>query len=82
MKNKLYKLLIIKEQGGNWSKYLDNLFLTVLGCQTNDDTFFFLGRLASLKFLDMPYFRSTIFDLMNMSDRFELTPCLKETIEK
>ena len=82
MKNKLYKLLVIKEQDGNWKKYLENLFLTVMACDdSKSDLFYFLGRLASLQYLDMIYFRATIFDLINMVDRLELKPCLKETIK-
>lgn len=81
-KNKLFKLLIIKEQGGNWQKYLEDIILTLLGFEQTNEIFIILGRLCSLQFLEYPYFRSTIFDLMPLIEKAELKLCIEKTTQK
>lgn len=73
MGNKLYKLLVIRESGGNWEKYLENLQLTLMGFKTTPELLLLMGRLSTLRFLDMKYFRSTIFDLIEIFNKIELT---------
>lgn len=84
MVNKLYKLLVIKEQDNNWKLYLDNLMLTFLGFEQDENLLIFLGRLATLRFLDMEYFRSTIFNLIEMVPKLNLKvnlgPTSKEVV--
>jgi hypothetical protein len=72
MKNKLYKLLVIREQGGNWQKYLENIQLTLMGFKMTPELLIVLGRISTLRFLEMQYFRNTIFDLMEIIDKVEL----------
>ena len=72
MKNKLYKLLVIREQGGHWQKYLENIQLTLMGFKMTPELLIVLGRISTLKFLEMQYFRNTIFDLMEIIDKVEL----------
>jgi len=69
LKNKLFALLCEREQNGEWEKFLDNLYIEIFGAEKFLTTINYLSlqaKMGSLKYLDYPYFRTTIFDCMSL----------------
>ena len=67
LQNKIFKILAIKEQNGNWQPYCQNVVLTLMQeTEVSEEAWILIGRLESLKFLNDTYFRKTILDLVNL----------------
>lgn len=68
-KNKIYGLLCEREKERDWENFLDNLIIELLGVPEEDRTINYyklLAKMSTLRFLRYEYFRSTIFDCMNL----------------
>lgn len=73
-KNRLFGLLCEREKNGEWKKYLDTLLIELSGFPEENKTINYLTlyyKLSSLKYLEYEYFRSTIFECMNLVDRVD-----------
>lgn len=69
LKNKLFGLLCEREKGRDWEKFLDSIIIELMGYDENQKTINYhilLHKLSSLRFLRYEYFRSTIFDCMDL----------------
>lgn len=69
LKNRLFGLLCEFEKGREWEKFLDSIYIELMGYDENQKTinyYILMNKLASLKYLRYEYFRSTIFDCMNL----------------
>jgi hypothetical protein len=76
LKNKLFGLLCEFEKGREWEKFLDSILIEVIGIPEEQRTinyYILFYKLASLRFLKYEYFRTTIFDSMQLlTDKNEL----------
>ena len=75
LRNKFYSLLCEREENGKWEKFLDTIFIELLGYakELNSINFWMLlGKVASLRYLSYEYFRSTIFECMNLVVKTDL----------
>ena len=69
LKNKLFGLLCEQEKGRDWEKFLDSILIELEGFPEEEKTINYLSlyhKIASLRYLSYPYFRSTIFDAMSL----------------
>ena len=69
MKSKLFGLLCEFEKGREWEKFLDSILIELLGYSEEEKTinyYILYYKLASLRYLKYEYFRTTIFDCMNL----------------
>lgn len=69
LKSKLFGLLCEYEKGREWEKFLDSILIELLGYSEEEKTinyFILYYKLSSLRYLKYEYFRSTIFDCMNL----------------
>lgn len=69
MKNKLFGLLCEFEKGREWEKFLDSILVEMMGYDESDKTinyYVLFYKLSSLRYLRYEYFRTTIFDCMNL----------------
>lgn len=69
LKSKLFGLLCEREKGRDWEKFLDSIIIELMGYDENQKTINYhilLHKLSSLRFLRYEYFRSTIFDCMDL----------------
>ena len=69
LKNKLFALLCEKEKNGEWESFLNNLYIEIFGNKSFLRTINYLelqAKMGALRYLDYPYFRSTIFDCMSL----------------
>ena len=72
LKNKLFGLLCEFEKEREWEKFLDSILIELLGYPEDQKTinyYILFYKLSSLKYLNYKYFRSTIFDAMNLVDK-------------
>ena len=68
-KNKLFGLLCEYEKNRDWDKFLDTIFIELMGVPEEKRTinYYILShKLSSLRYLSYKFFRSTIFDCMNL----------------
>lgn len=68
-KNKLFGLLCEFEKNREWEKFLDSILVEMMGWDESQKTinFYILYyKISSLRYLRYEYFRSTIFDCMNL----------------
>lgn len=75
MRDRLYSLLCEREEGGKWEKFTDTIFIELMGYAKELNSIHFwmlLGKVASLKYLSYEYFRSTIFECINLVGKVEL----------
>jgi len=73
IKNQIYKLLPLREEGGQWKKFLDMLLIELNGADNLfEDTINFVSLLAKLEALkqeyDMKTHRKVVFECINMVD--------------
>ena len=69
LKSKLFGLLCEKEKGREWEKFLDSIIIELLGYDEESKTinyYILFYKLSSLRYLRYEYFRSTIFDCMEL----------------
>lgn len=69
LKNKLFGLLCEREKGREWEKFLDSILIELMGYSEDARTinyYILFHKLSSLRFLRYEYFRSTIFDCMEL----------------
>ena len=69
LKNKLFALLCEREKNGEWESFLNNLYIEIFGNKNYLRTINYLelqAKMGALKYLDYPYFRTTIFDCMSL----------------
>ena len=71
----LYGLLCEKENKGKWEKYLDSIYIELLGFEEelNSINYWKLrGKISSLRYLNYFYFRKTIFECINLTNTLRL----------
>lgn len=69
LKNKLFGLLCEFEKDREWEKFLDSILVELMGYDESDKTinyYILFYKLSSLRYLRYEYFRTTIFDCMNL----------------
>lgn len=69
LRNKLFGLLCEFEKGREWEKFLDSILIELMGFSEEEKTinyFTLFHKIASLRYLKYEYFRSTIFDCMDL----------------
>ena len=69
LKNKLFGLLCEYEKDREWEKFLDGILIELQGWDESKKTinyYTLFYKLSSLRYLRYEYFRSTIFDCMNL----------------
>ena len=69
LKSKLFGLLCEFEKDREWEKFLDSILVELLGYDESEKTinyYILYYKLSSLRYLKYEYFRSTIFDCMNL----------------
>ena len=69
LKSMLFGLLREYEKDRNWEEFLDNILIQLLGYPDELKTINYYKlfyKISSLRFLRHKYFRSTIFDAMNL----------------
>lgn len=69
LKNKLFGLLCEFEKNREWEKFLDSILIELMGYAEEDRTIYYytlFHKLSTLRYLKYDYFRSTVFDCMNL----------------
>ena len=69
LKSKLFGLLCERERGRDWEKFLDSILIELMGYTEEEKTINYYTlyyKLATLKYLRYEYFRSVIFDCMDL----------------
>lgn len=72
LKSKLFGLLCEREKGREWEKFLDSILIELSGYTEEEKTinyYILFHKLSSLKYLRYEYFRTTIFDCMDLISR-------------
>jgi len=71
LKNQIFKILPLHEEGGEWEKHVDTLLIELYGLQDVLMSINFLpliGKLNSLRFLNYKHLRKTVFEMINLVD--------------
>ena len=69
LKNKLFGLLCEYEKNREWEKFLDSILIEINGVEEEKRTinyYILFYKLSSLRYLNYKYFRTTIFDCMDL----------------
>lgn len=69
LKNKLFGLLCEFEKNREWEPFLDSILIELLGFPEEERTinyYTLFHKVSSLRYLRYEYFRTTIFDCMNL----------------
>lgn len=69
LKNKLFGLLCEREKDREWEKFLDSILIELMGYSEEQKTinyYILFSKLSALRYLRYDYFRTTIFDCMNL----------------
>ena len=69
LKNKLFGLLCEYEKDREWEKFLDSILVELSGFEEEKRTinyYILFYKLSSLRYLNYKYFRTTIFDCMDL----------------
>ncbi len=72
LKSKLFGLLCEFEKNRDWEKFLDSILIELMGYEDSEKTinyYILFHKLSTLRYLKYEYFRSTIFDCMNLVSR-------------
>ena len=72
LKNKLFGLLCEYEKDREWEKFLDSILIELYGFEEENRTinyYILFYKISSLRYLNYKYFRTTIFDCMNLVTR-------------
>lgn len=74
LKNQLYGLLCEYEKDREWESFLDSIIIELLGYPEEEKTVAYyrlFHKVSSLRYLSYKYFRTTIFDCMNLISKVE-----------
>lgn len=69
LKSKLFGLLCEREKGREWERFLDSIIIELMGYPEELKTinyYILYYKVSTLKYLSWTYFRSTIFDCMDL----------------
>ena len=69
LKNKLFGLLCEFEKNREWEKFLDSIIIEMMGWDESQKTinyYILFYKITSLRYLRYEYFRTTVFDCMNL----------------
>ena len=69
LKSKLFGLLCEREKNREWERFLDSILIELMGYSEESKTinyYILFYKLSSLRYLRYEYFRSTIFDCMDL----------------
>lgn len=69
LKSQLYGLLCEYEKERDWEAFLDSIIIELLGYPDEEKTvsyYTLFHKVSSLRYLSYKYFRTTIFDCMNL----------------
>ena len=69
MRSELFGLLCEYEKDRNWERFLDSILIELLDIEEDRKTatyYKLYSKLSSLRYLSYKYFRTTIFDCMNL----------------
>lgn len=69
LKNQLYGLLCEYEKDRDWEAFLDSILIELMGYPEEEKTasyYTLFHKVSSLRYLSYKYFRTTIFDCMNL----------------
>lgn len=69
MRSQLFGLLCEYEKNRNWERFLDSILIELLEFEEKNRTanyYKLYSKISSLRYLSYKYFRSTIFDCMNL----------------
>jgi hypothetical protein len=72
MRSQLFGLLCEYEKNRNWERFLDAILIELLNIDEDrktPDYYKLYSKLSSLRYLSYKYFRTTIFDCMNLVTR-------------
>ena len=72
LKSKLFGLLCEYEKKREWEKFLDSILIELLGYPDelkSINYYILFYKLSSLKYLRYKYFRTTIFECINLIDQ-------------
>lgn len=72
LKNRLFGLLCEFEKDREWEKFLDSLLIELEGYSESQKTinyYILYYKMNSLRYLRYEYFRTTIFDCMNLVEK-------------
>ena len=72
LKSQLYGLLCEYEKGRDWEAFLDSIVIELIGYPEEEKTasyYKLFHKVSSLRYLSYKYFRTTIFDCMNLISR-------------
>lgn len=70
--NRLFGLLCEYEKDREWRKFLDTITIELMGFSEEDKNaayYHLMHNLTSCRYLSYDYFRSTIFDCMNLVEK-------------
>lgn len=74
LKNQLFGLLCEYEKNREWEAYLDSIIIELLGFDESQKTINYyklFHKVSSLRYLSYKYFRTTVFDCMNLISKVE-----------
>lgn len=69
LRSQLYGLLCEYEKGRDWEAFLDSIIVELMGYPEEEKTpnyYILFHKITSLRYLSYKYFRTTIFDAMNL----------------
>jgi hypothetical protein len=69
LKSKLFGLLCEREKGREWERFLDSIIIELMGYPEELKTinyYILYYKVSTLRYLSWTYFRSTIFDCMDL----------------
>ena len=69
LKSQLYGLLCEYEKDRDWVAFLDSILIELMGFPEEEKTasyYVLFHKVSSLRYLSYKYFRTTIFDCMNL----------------
>lgn len=69
LKSQLYGLLCEYEKDRDWEGFLDSILIELMGYPEEEKTasyYTLFHKITSLRYLSYKYFRTTIFDCMNL----------------
>lgn len=72
LKSRLFGLLREREKEGEWEKFLDNLLIELYSFDDSEKTINYyrlIEKMSKMKYVRFSYFRSLVFECMNLLDK-------------